>query len=337
MAAVSLGRTVLALLRVAVGVALALIAFEPLARLYYDFPGVDEPGIGPVPAAGSQVRWCVEGCASSTWQAHGVRHPQPYQPVHPDVIVLGDSNTEALQVGDDEVYTARLERSLGGTQVLNLGRSGFSAADYLGLAERNKRLFEPRWTVITLKDEDFEGIERGSYDFARRNGALTTKELPRVPMSGRFELLRRHLALYSFAVFRWHQLVAAAQSEPPIFTAGSSPAPPKPKAPMASVQEILAALSQAYDGRVTFVFLARPSPSPSLEPPPAVELEFDAACAELAASCVNPRARFRPLVDAGTPPYGFSNSTPNSGHLNAVGHAALADALAQELGRLALL
>jgi hypothetical protein len=334
-AAVSLGRPVLALLRVVVGAGLALVAFEPIARLYYDFPGVDEPGIGPVPAAGSQVRWCVEGCASSTWQAHGVRRTTPYQPVRPDVIVLGDSNTEALQVGDDEVYTARLERTLGGAQVLNLGRSGFSAADYLGLAERNKRLFEPRWTVITLKDEDFEGIERGSYDFARAGGTLTTKELPRAPMSRRFEFFRRHLALYSFAVFRWHQLAAAAQSEPPIFMAGSATPPPKPPVPVASVREILGALSQAYDGRVTFVFLARPSAAH--EPPPSVELEFDAACAELAASCVNPRARFQPLVDSGTPPYGFSNSTPNSGHLNAVGHAALADALAQELGRLALL
>jgi len=104
---------VLALLRVVVGAGLALVAFEPIARLYYDFPGVDEAGIGPVPATGSQVRWCVEGCASSTWQAHGVRRLGPYQLVHPDVIVLGDSNTEALQVGDDEVYTARLERSLG--------------------------------------------------------------------------------------------------------------------------------------------------------------------------------------------------------------------------------
>jgi len=179
------------------------------------------------------------------------------------------------------------------------------------------------------------GVERGSYVLARAGGALTAQELPRAPMSRRFELLRRNLALYSFAVFRWHQLVAAAQSEPPIFRAGSALPPPEPPVPIASAKEILAALSQAYDGRVTFVFLSRPSPS--LEPPPAVELEFDAACAELAASCVNPRARFQPLVDAGTPPYGFSNSTPNSGHLNAVGHAALADALAQELGRLALL
>jgi len=336
MSARSLASRVPALFRVALGTLLALAAFEPLSRLYYFVPSVFEPGVGPVAPAGSDVRWCVEGCASSAWQAHGVRRSRPYDPDRPALVVLGDSHTEALQVGDDDVYSGHLERALGGSlQVLDLGRSGSSAADYVALADKYKQLFHPRWTIVTLKDEDFEGVERGSYRFARVGGTLTTVPTVSSQMDPRLEPLRRHLALYSFAVYRYHLLVAAAQSEPKMFFSGEPILPPTPPAPLSNPREILAALARAYDGRVTFVYLSRPQPT--RDGPPPIERAFDAACAELAASCVNPRGPFQVLVDNGTPPYGFANSTPNSGHLNEAGHAVLADRLAEELGHLALL
>jgi lysophospholipase L1-like esterase len=324
------------LVRLIAGAALAVAAFEPIARSYYFFPGVFRPGLGSEPAPGREVRWCVEGCASSTWQAHGVRRARPWDPTRPVILAVGDSYTEALHVADDEVFTARLESHLGqGLQVLDIGRSGFSAADYLALAERYKDEFHPRWTVVALKDEDFEGVERGNYRMKRVDGKLALVQNPIVVPSAALQPLRLHAAVYSFAVYRWHQLVAGAAAEPPMFLAGEPIRPPAPPRPAASTLEILAALEHAYEGRVTFVFLARPQPEHTPAPP--VEQRFDAACAELALSCVNPRARFQSLVDAGTPPYGFANSAPNSGHLNAAGHAALAEALVQELGRLALL
>ncbi len=324
------------LVRLLAGAALAVAVFEPIARSYYYFPSVLAPGLGSEAAPGRQVRWCVEGCATSTWQAHGVRRARPYDPDRPVIIAVGDSYTEALHVADDEVYTARLEAHLGqGLQVLDIGRSGFSAADYLALAERDKAEFHPRWTIVTLKDEDFEGVERGDFRMKRVDGRLTLVQNPIAVPSKALQPLRLHAAVYSFAVYRWHQLVAGAAAEPPMFVAGEPIRPPPPPRPAATPVEILAALEHAYDGRVTFVFLARPQPEHT--PPPPVERDFDAVCAELALSCVNPRARFQSLVDAGTPPYGFANSVPNSGHLNADGHAALAEALAQELGRLALL
>ena len=330
-------RTLLRLgLRLVAGTALALAVFEPIARIYYHYPGTFEPKVGPVPAAGQTVRWCLEGCASSTWQAHDVRRARPIDPGRPAILAIGDSHTEALQVGDDEVFSARLEHALGdGTQVVNIGRSGESAADYVGLAERNRDLFAPRWTLVVLKDKDFEGVEVGPFRFVRKGDAVVAAPNPLPEASGKLDAIRRHVALYSFVGYRIHQLVDASGAEPPLFFAGAPIKPPAPRAPAGSPAEILAAIARAYDGRVTFVYLSHPQPS-HLEAPP-VERAFDAACAELAASCLNPRAAFQALVDAGTPPYGFANSTPNSGHLNAIGHEALAAELAKELSHLALL
>jgi lysophospholipase L1-like esterase len=322
--------------RLVLGTALALAAFEPIARIYYHYPGTFEPGVGPVPAAGQKVRWCLEGCAQSTWQAHGVRRTRPVDPHLPVVLAVGDSHTEALHVGDDEVFTARLERALGdGTQVVNVGRSGESAADYVGLAGRNRELFAPRWTLVILKDKDFEGVGGGPYRFVRAGEELAVAPNPLPAASTRFDAVRRYVALYSFIGYRLHQLGESTRSEPPLFFAGAPIKPPPLRRPVGSAREILAALDRAYDGRVTFVYLSHPEPA-HLEAAP-TEREFDGACAELAASCVNPRTAFQALVDAGTPPYGFANSTPNSGHLNPAGHAALAAELAKELSHLALL
>jgi hypothetical protein len=266
-----------------------------------------------------------------------VRAPHPVDASRPVVLAVGDSYTEALHVDDSEVFTARLERTLGGgVQVLDVGHSGFSAADYLALAGRYEELFHPRWTIVTLKGEDFEGVERGVYRLARAGDELVSRGTPPPPMSPRLAPVRLHVALYSFAVYRWHQLLAGAAAEPPLFLGGKViPAARPSPAPVASAHELLAALARAYDHRVTFVFL--PRPGPGHEPPPPAEEAFAAACAEQGLSCVNPRTRFQTLVDAGTPAYGFANSVPNTGHMNARGHAVLADALAEELGRLALL
>jgi hypothetical protein len=324
--------------RLLAGTALAVAAMEPIARgFYYFYPVVAGPGIGPQPVAGSTVRQCMEGCSSSTWQAHGVRRPRPPEAGEPTLLAVGDSFTEAMQVGDDEVFTARLEAALGHrTQVLDVGRSTFAPADYLGLAERYQSEFQPRWTIITFKDHDFQGIERGIFQLARGGGGeLIAEGRPVAQPSKALAPLRKNLALYGFATYRWQQLRRAAAVEPPLFVAGAPLAPALPKPPVAEPLEIMEALSRAYRGRVTFVYLSRPQPD-GVEPP-ADERAFDQACAELAASCVNTRPQFEKLVAGGTPPYGFANTVPNSGHLNARGHAALAEALAQELGHLALL
>src|SRR5215470_13877049 len=158
--------TIRTLTRIFFGTALALVAFEPIARVYYFYPGSFEPGVGPVPAPASKVRWCIEGCATSSWQDHDLRRSRPYDPRLPAILAVGDSHTEAMQVGDDEVYTARLERALGdGTQVLNIGRSGHSPADHVALAARNRALFSPEWTIVVLKEKDFQDIGTGAYHF----------------------------------------------------------------------------------------------------------------------------------------------------------------------------
>jgi hypothetical protein len=49
------------------------------------------------------------------------------------------------------------------------------------------------------------------------------------------------------------------------------------------------------------------------------------------------RPSFTALVARDRPPYGFANTAPNEGHLNADGHRAVAAALTHELLRRDLL
>src|SRR5215470_4491801 len=125
-------------LRLTVGLALAVAAFEPIARFFCTYPTESHPVLGLVPAAGATVRWCLEGCGTSHWQADGLRRSAPHDPARPAILAVGDSFTEAFHVNDEETFVSVLERQLRAAgrdvDVLNVGHSAFSAADYLGLA-----------------------------------------------------------------------------------------------------------------------------------------------------------------------------------------------------------
>ncbi|HEX9944459.1 MAG TPA: SGNH/GDSL hydrolase family protein [Thermoanaerobaculia bacterium] len=70
------------------------------------------------------------------------------------VLVLGDSFTEGVHVAEDEVFAARLERTLPGSEVLNAGVGGYGTVqEYLYL--RNEGLaHDPDVVVLMFYDND---------------------------------------------------------------------------------------------------------------------------------------------------------------------------------------
>ena len=328
-----------------VGAFLAAVAVELVVRQTSFKPWASDPDFGYVFAPGATVRSAVEGAGTSHWTVHGIRRPAPPPSDRPAILTLGDSFTEALMVDDDEVYSQRLETLLAADGspfvVLNLGRSGTTAADYLALAGRYRALFSPRWTVIQLKDDDVADAAWASGGQARlwrdAQGQLTASfDLKRRgTIGGIAQRLSAWITLPAYGVVRLREFMSAYQKEAPLFRATAATAPPGPAdADEYPIEETLERLREAYDGRVTFLYLADYDPKSPSDPATATERRLMNVCHARGWSCVNLRESFLDFSRRHEAPYGFPNTTWNNGHLNAEGHRAAADLLHQEMKRL---
>ena len=92
-------------------------------------------------------------------------------------------------------------------------------------------------------------------------------------------------------------------------------------------------LAEAFDGRLTILLLGRFDP---LDPgrDTREEAVIKQAARELGVSLACSKDEHEGLAEKGLAPYGFPNTSLNSGHMNAQGHAAAARALTRELLKL---
>jgi lysophospholipase L1-like esterase len=329
---------------IALGIAAALLVAELVARRIFWLPYVQHPRLGAILPGDTVARYCREGCGSSYWARDGVRNAAPPASARRAVIALGDSFTEALMTDDEAVYTQRAEAALVGAglplQILNLGRSGASAADYVALAPFYAEHYDPQWTVIQLRDDDLEDAawDPGKTHFRLRDdGRVEAIEVPPRPSAFSLRLLplRQRSALVAFGNTRLREFVAAAAAEPPLFGATRARAP-APLPAMRPVVAEVAAIASAYADRLTFLYLPEFDPR-APDRVPASEALVTAACAARGWSCVNLRESFADFAARHASPYGFANSRFNAGHMNDAGHAAAAELLRRELERLAAL
>lgn len=320
------------------GAALAVLVMEVWVREVYTVRTTWDPEIGVIYDPATPVRWRREGSGTSHWDARGARkNAHEVAGAAGTILVCGDSFTEALMVNDGETFPSLAQDALQAAAVdvavVNAGRSTESAADHVAHAARNLRVFAPVWTVVQLREEDFTAEawdQRGAQFVLGSDGALTVVSAPLKGSSARAALgpLERSSMLVSYGLLRAAEMQEASRNEPRLFRAADGPPPPPP--PDERVYPIareLAAIAEAYAGRVTFVWLTD-------RPMVASERAFDAFCRDTGTSCVNMRVPFAALGDAGRSPYGFANTIPDDGHINRHGHRAVSDALAAELLRL---
>lgn len=335
-----------------VAVLLALALFELVIRQIYTESMVFEPGYRLIYEPGTTVRIAGEGHAVSSWSAHGVRGTRNVNSGQKSIIVVGDSYTEALMVDDHEVFTAIAEqvllRNSAQIQVLNLGISGGSVADYAGFAPRYKSLFKPAWTVVQLRDTD---LEADSFNQAKPHlvrDQVSGQLRPLIPariepsqstgIRGRLKILKKKQPskLLRYGYIRMHQLLGATRREPPLFRAGSAAAPARYTAKVSTeypVEEQIRLVAATYENRVTFLYLPVLDPrSPAVETD--VEKRFRKVCAADGLSCVDIRSTYPVLLQQGKSPFGFPNTGFNQGHMNALGHRLAGEALGAELVRL---
>ncbi len=168
--------TRLALVVVSLGVVLGLL--EGMVRILWRHPPLTmdefrlstssfyqpDSVLGWVPkprVVGSHVR---KGSFSSTFRTneHGFRdRTSPFRTDSSTtrIVVVGDSFTWGYGVNDDEVYTERLEASLEGVEVINLGVAAYGLRQELALLERVGMRCEPDLVVLGLCLNDIPTID----------------------------------------------------------------------------------------------------------------------------------------------------------------------------------
>ena len=315
-------------LRTAIGVLLALLAFELLLRHLSWNPPISEGG-----RESTVVYRLLEGWGVSHWDSHGIR-TSPSQQAGPVVLAIGDSFTESAQVNDDEVFTARLQ-SLLGIRVFNAGRSSLSPADYLLDAPKLRSEFRPSWTIIELNAPDLsdDGFVPTKAHFEFHEGRLVPMPPPAVHLGRTSRILARlrpRSALLNYGIARGGMFRALSQM-PPLFLAANEGQPARIAPPELTppVDDELSLMTEAFGGRLTFFFIPGFSTGEDV-----VEKRFLARCASARLSCVDLRATFADFRTRGRSPFGFPNSSFAQGHMNAEGHRAAADLLAHELSSL---
>jgi hypothetical protein len=312
------------------GVLLALLLFEAVLRqLTYGHVSLD-PRVGWVWRSTTVIHRLNEGWGVSHWRDDETREHAPVAASAPRVLIMGDSITEALQVDDDEVFSALLPN----VNSLNIGQSGHSAADYIAFATEYRARFHPAWTVIELAPPDLAD-DAFNPSKTHLDAALNVRVIIMSGNAGRisgfFNPIRRRSDAIDYAFSRWHDYSSTAKM-PPLFHAAADihPIEKQSASPVASpVAAEISRLRDAYGDRLTFLFFPE-----FKDPPSGVEAAFMGACLDEKLSCVNIRAIFDDFRRRGDAPTGFPNSKFGEGHLNARGHAAVAFLLQSEIERL---
>lgn len=313
----------------------SLVYKTPLMQLH--------PDLGLVPRPGSSYVWGTEGFGVTHFLEAGEIVTPHTEGI--SVVILGDSFTEALQVGDAWKFPSVAESILwdGGLQVdlHNLGASGRNMADYTAMASFIVWKYSPEIVVLQVSREDF--IE--SLDTSRPNyftsGApgfeLVEQE---IDYSLTLQNLVRRSGLLSFGV---HQLGPVADDLIAEYILKAGPAKQRTRTLQAQavagedyLGQQITALVEAYSGCAVVLLVVPNAPrivdgSVSFDATADQEFVLDAGSYGLV-TVLFPLQQFTELYRSEyILPRGFLNSSPGTGHLNREGHHILGQFLADFL------
>jgi hypothetical protein len=354
---------------VILGVGMALLTMNLMARRLYNLPSAPDPLLGDVHEPGKWFSQGIEGNGSGVWTSNCVRRASlPAAGQTHGLLILGDSYTEAIQVEDKDHFAHLLEQHLGGIPVLAMGRSGYSVADYVAGAATFSRLFRPDRVIIQVGAGDFEADawtkKEGAYAYFtrdQRSARVRTMATPRdIPASTPPPCSLKVVSLpvsqpgWVSTVTRerlpfWYPLVTFAylrrselkdwmedQRQPWFHAARQSPSGQEQREDNGAqypLDDEMKLLAEAYQGHLTLLYLARFDPrNPSRET--RIENLLHVLAERHHVPFVSLREKFPELAAAGRAPYGFSNTRFNWGHWNRDGHRAAADLLFEEGRRL---
>lgn len=324
-----LRRAISVIAGIAAGLACCELALRPLATPIG--PPQPDPAADRMDAPAIAVRELDEGVATAHFSLAGARLTGNPPIAHaPTVLVLGDSYVTAREVADAVTMGAQLERlgrrSEDPINVRQYGWPGATPARYLLEADRLLARWRPARVIVVLSENDLNA------------SALTGGPPLRVDPAGFAEVagpddLRRGSeprvsSLATLAALRWWDIQVHAprwlshKSNPAVaaLAAWSGDSTELAALPNAVVRS----LHRAYGDRLGIVYLAeaRTWRHDSLD---VIEQRLLTGCRAARVACASTRHAMNVAQRAGTITHGFHTTRFDVGHLNAAGHALVAD------------
>ena len=340
-------------IRVGLAVILTTFAAELVMRAFVTMPSnqVYDPEIGYRYLPNSVILEGLEGHARNRTNSLGLNSEELNPAKAKRALLLGDSYTEARQVPRARNFASLTASALPGWDIVNAGRDGLNVVNTLPIARRMSKVARVDRIVLVMSNSDYvdELLQAGVRERIDADGhAQVAMDVEaREDLKQAFESLVHHSALAVQLIRQFKPIILDAQQTilrfrhqirllAPAHAAGGASA----SAPMATDDDatrarrlgiLIQQLQKIAPVDMVFVHqleykssrIAVPGPTPMK-----AERAVRGIVEPLGVSMVNTAPY---LIDryrtTGEPPFGFPNSQMGSGHLNAVGHQAIAAAL----------
>src|SRR5215213_5185913 len=339
--------------KVVVALVLSLVVWEILLRIFVvvPIPYHHDPALGWMPEPYSSGLYTLEGRGVCAYNEYGFRGGPvgEKKPGEMRIVALGDSYTEAQQMDIEQTYPARLEQLLGAkpqagwqsVRVLNGGRSASSPAYCVRLAEEYKRIFQPDWVVLLTNDGNWVNIFDPSKEIYLKPAGDALKLEVRWKWDSMSPLMKRlmrwrvrDLATFQYAYARLGTMQAVrakAASNEAAGAGAQAEGRAGEKVPAArlekAVEWTVEQMSKLYP-KLVVVHIPTGATVKGLGPKQPVEDLLVKSCGRYGVPLILMRDRInQDFAETSEPPYGFHNTLPWTGHLNAHGHALVARAL----------
>jgi hypothetical protein len=313
----------------------ALIAWELiLSQTYISKPlARSHPILGRIEGKGAYIQG-KEGYSRTYLNELGMRSAPltPKKSGEKRILVLGDSYTMAMQVPDKETFTKQLEARISEVDnitVINAGGEGAAPSDYISLAEFNRKTYQPDVVVIQLNEGDFitdpfdknrpfffEKKARG-YRIERDRGFVSQNALvsqfSEVQKYANFAVMR--VAIERMNSIQLKQTEQTSTHEKNDYLATLVPF-------------VIQNLKQKY-GDPILVFVPQIDYfSDSISQPTQAERLLEQAAKQQKVTLISMRQDYIKLYrQTYQTAHGFNNTEPGIGHINSLGHQAIAKRL----------
>ncbi len=328
------------LLKLAFATLLALVLWEvTLSNFYFKRPlSVTNPIFGRIPGPGLYVEG-KEGFARSYINDQGLRVMPTFETLHDakNVLLLGDSFTQATHVPAKQTFTWLVQERLGNNyNVINAGREGTSANQYIGLSAPIKELFKPDVVVIQLNISDF------TYDaFDTKQSLYFTKTeqgfelqhnnsfVSRSPLATRFDAFKK---VFNFSVMRLalQKLDGERDRDKEFYATETKSESELRDDEAAFIDYALKELKAAYSDPILVYLPVIDYFDPASAVPDFTEKQLQLATQRAGVRYISMRDTFlRFYQNEQRTATGFANTKPGTGHLNPAGHELVAEQIYQ--------
>ncbi|MHC1783780.1 MAG: hypothetical protein AB9891_13670 [Anaerolineaceae bacterium] len=319
-----------------------LVVMELVLRVtVYNQPvmNIQTNWFGSLPASDSYYLWGSEGYAVTKYDGLPGEIRTPFQGGE-NVILLGDSFLEGLQVSDDQKLASVAETMLRQDGYLidlhNLGASGMSMADYVAYIPKYRELYQPAAFVLVIQDNDFiESFDNDKANYFIEDKSKIVETVSTNRMDDEYQVAETPYLVFRPILYQYGRTRIEKMMADPVGgvdVGGSRPA--EFNAALAKQQMDL--LIDACDGTSLIILIYPHAPYISGDGIEMNDEKHETLRAFLSGysefTLVDPLPAMQELTEAGTLPLGFFNSpVPGAGHLNADGNKVVGQVLARAI------